>query len=82
MCDISTACLGYSCRLSPVVSKASSGSLEVMEGLARLREERDIVEILQVSHGSLIISDNILYKQLPVLFPVERKWPIISERLI
>eukprot|EP00105_Crassostrea_gigas_P007491 XP_011421758.1 PREDICTED: rRNA methyltransferase 1, mitochondrial isoform X1 [Crassostrea gigas] len=36
-----------SCRLSPVVSKASSGSLEVMEGLARLREERDIVEILQ-----------------------------------
>lgn len=73
MCDISTACLGYSCRLSPVVSKASSGSLEVMEGLARLREERDIVEILQVSHGSLIISDNILYKQLPVLFPVEGK---------
>lgn len=47
---ISTACLGYSCRLSPVVSKASSGALEVMEGLARLREERDIVEILQVSH--------------------------------
>lgn len=29
------------------MSKASSGALEVMEGLARLREERDIVEILQ-----------------------------------